>query len=459
MGTLEVRVTDAPPEGVSKILITVSNIEVNSALGETEAGWQSVVSEIVSFDLVEVSGIEELLGSSQLQPGPYNQLRLSVVEALITIQGEERTATVPSGKLRLVGAFDLVAGETTVLTLDFDAERSVVLRGRLDPLLKPVVKLLVRQGDQPLSEARPASVLEGLTPPPDPESLLKQVAASMAALESFHMEVEAVAKTGEETEDELMSFLVEGEFETDGDNRVRLIVDIKAGVFAASFDVETRTVDGITYSENPFTGEWEIGEDSDFFDSEDLPGLDFFGPDVAEELVLENMTVEIDILEGTPVYRITGTIPDEPEVEQAVVWVGIDDLLIRQMQLEGSTRDFGIPGLAPGDIEEVFLSVLFRLSGFNEPVEVEVPEGVATPEPVERPVTTSTYIEGVDVPEPAETESQFHRQEGAPIRYTTGPPPAWGGHWPIIIQCGFYGPGEQVLTKSLCTTWSTATSL
>lgn len=68
---------------------------------------------------------------------------------------------MPSGRLRLVGTFELTADETTLVTLDFDAEKSVVLRGNMAPLLKPVVKLLVRRSDEPLTAAAPAPVPGG----------------------------------------------------------------------------------------------------------------------------------------------------------------------------------------------------------------------------------------------------------------------------------------------------------
>ena len=49
--TLEIRATDAPPDDVSKILITVGSIEVHSAGPD---GWVTVVQGPVEFDLVEI---------------------------------------------------------------------------------------------------------------------------------------------------------------------------------------------------------------------------------------------------------------------------------------------------------------------------------------------------------------------------------------------------------------------
>jgi len=165
---LEIRVTDAPPDGVTKILLTVKDVEVNNATGEADSGWQTVISEPQTFDLVELIGIESILGSTVLAPGRYSQVRLKVTDAMVTVNGEDRTATVPSGKLRFAGSFELVEGETTVLTLDFDAAKSVVLRGNKDPLIKPVVKLLVRKSNEDLDEADKAPLPDGVTPTPVP---------------------------------------------------------------------------------------------------------------------------------------------------------------------------------------------------------------------------------------------------------------------------------------------------
>jgi len=166
-GTLEIRVTDQPADGVTSILVTVSNIEVNLSGDSEDAGWRTVIAQPRQFDLVKVQGVEEILGKATLAPGRYEQMRLEVTEVVLTIRGNVRMAEVPSKKLRLVGGFDLMAGATTVLTLDFDAEKSIVFRPGVGPQLKPVVKLLVRTESQSLAEARTVATLgEEVTPSP-----------------------------------------------------------------------------------------------------------------------------------------------------------------------------------------------------------------------------------------------------------------------------------------------------
>ncbi|MCH7553192.1 MAG: DUF4382 domain-containing protein [Chloroflexi bacterium] len=154
LATLEIRVTDAPSLHIESIMLTIDQVEVNVATGDTEGGWVTVVDEPTTFDLLQLTGVEEVLGSTQLEPGRYNQIRLSISAAEADDDGQIIQLTLPSGKLRFVGSFDLTAGETTIVTVDIDPARSIVTRGgNQPPLLRPVVKLLVRKGGEPLSAA------------------------------------------------------------------------------------------------------------------------------------------------------------------------------------------------------------------------------------------------------------------------------------------------------------------
>ena len=62
-------------------------------------------------------------------------------------------ARIPSDVLRVVRPFTITAGQTTIATLDFDAEQSVVQQGTGEYLLRPLVTLLVRQEGEPFEPA------------------------------------------------------------------------------------------------------------------------------------------------------------------------------------------------------------------------------------------------------------------------------------------------------------------
>ena len=117
-------------------------------------GWLTLFSvtsttpEPMTFDLVQVTGIEEVLGTQEFAVGKYTQIRMDVDKVLVTHEGEEKEATLPGDKLKVVRPFDVEEGQATVLTLDFDADKSVIITGSGRVQFKPTVKLLIRKEDR-----------------------------------------------------------------------------------------------------------------------------------------------------------------------------------------------------------------------------------------------------------------------------------------------------------------------
>ncbi|HEY86965.1 MAG TPA: DUF4382 domain-containing protein [Dehalococcoidia bacterium] len=145
MGMLEVYVTDAPDE-FEEISVTIKGLEVHKAGGP----WEPIFDGEEDFELIALglAEIQAFLTGEALEAGRYTQLRLDILgNVKIKIDGEVHYAKVPSGKIKLVGPFEVVEGKTTVITLDFDAEKSVHKIGAKDKeysyIFKPVIKLLV----------------------------------------------------------------------------------------------------------------------------------------------------------------------------------------------------------------------------------------------------------------------------------------------------------------------------
>ncbi len=155
VGILEFRVTDAPAYDISAVHVTVNNIQVHQSGTENEeAGWKTVIDESKTFELLALRGIEEVLGSTEIESGHYTQIRLDVESVSATIDGETQEADVPSDKLKLVSSFEIGDGEMTVVTLDIDAEESVIVTGSGQVKFKPAIKVLVgglnqKSGNQP----------------------------------------------------------------------------------------------------------------------------------------------------------------------------------------------------------------------------------------------------------------------------------------------------------------------
>lgn len=201
-GAIQVRVTDAPKYGVESVVVHFSQVSVHRA-GEgedeeeatptptptatatptptatptatptpsapAEGGWIDIPVEDGSFDLVELGkeGVEALLAQDDLVPaGKYTQIRVIIDEDTpvevtysdpdnLDEDGDPVLTTVdaklPSGELKFVRPFEVVDGTTTIITLDFVVEDSVVFTGAsgkdggVKVILKPVVKLSVER--------------------------------------------------------------------------------------------------------------------------------------------------------------------------------------------------------------------------------------------------------------------------------------------------------------------------
>jgi len=173
-----VYVTDAPPRHeVTSIMVTVSEVRIHKAVAEQEQERQHVQSSgdnqtqeqeqqqqqtqqaggewltinlsdnATTFDLLTIKGIEQFLGASRAEAGKYTQIRLVVDKVEVTLGDKKpQEAKLPSKELKIVHPFKVVGGETTAIILDFDADKMVTVTGAGKIMVKPVIKLSIRQG-------------------------------------------------------------------------------------------------------------------------------------------------------------------------------------------------------------------------------------------------------------------------------------------------------------------------
>ena len=153
-GTLEIRLTDAPTDlNIEKVMITITDVSVHAAGSDKTtnttnatnitAGWKTIVSTPQTFDLMQLqNNVSAALGSEELVAGKYTQIRLAVSDASVTIDGEDYALTVPSDSIKLNHPFNVIAGETTTLTLDFDALQSIRETGKGSYKLQPTIKVI-----------------------------------------------------------------------------------------------------------------------------------------------------------------------------------------------------------------------------------------------------------------------------------------------------------------------------
>ncbi|MBI2328577.1 MAG: DUF4382 domain-containing protein, partial [Chloroflexi bacterium] len=88
-GIIQIRVTDPPPADVKSAVVYLTNIEVhrvsdNDSESDNTSGWITVIGAPVSFDLMDVIGVTEILGSANITAGKFTQIRMDVTK----VEGE-----------------------------------------------------------------------------------------------------------------------------------------------------------------------------------------------------------------------------------------------------------------------------------------------------------------------------------------------------------------------------------
>ena len=163
-GKLSLSLSDATTSDYQAVYVTIAQIQVHRADAE-EGEWKTVLTPNATYNLLElINGETAALGVANLPTGKYTQMRLILSDTpdsvstnildephpyanyLISKTDEAIELKVPSGfktGIKLVHPFDVVAGRTVGLVLDFDAGRSVVKAGSSGKwLLKPTIKVI-----------------------------------------------------------------------------------------------------------------------------------------------------------------------------------------------------------------------------------------------------------------------------------------------------------------------------
>lgn len=152
---VEVKLTDAPAN-YEAVTIDIQEVrlhadedeEIDSTETDDDAeenGWITILDEPLEVNLLDLTnGNNITLGSAELEPGQYSQLRFILGDNnTITVDGEVIPLKTPSAQqsgLKLKLDTEIKAGTTYTLLVDFDAARSIVKAGNSGKyLLKPVL--------------------------------------------------------------------------------------------------------------------------------------------------------------------------------------------------------------------------------------------------------------------------------------------------------------------------------
>lgn len=147
-GVLSVKLTDAPVD-YDAVLIDLQELRINVSSDTTEEnGWQELTLDTTGqIDLLMFTdGSSILLTNEELPTGRINQMRMILgSNNEVVVGGETHDLQTPSGQqsgLKFNINADITEGDTFKMTIDFDAEKSVIAKGNGTYSLKPVITVI-----------------------------------------------------------------------------------------------------------------------------------------------------------------------------------------------------------------------------------------------------------------------------------------------------------------------------
>jgi hypothetical protein len=161
-GTLVIKLTDAPfpLDMIDAATVKIVKVEVGDVCDCDQEDYPFITvfedPDPEPFNLLDFrNGLTADLVEMQIEPGSYNLIRLYVDEAgLVVKEGDEYALKVPSGaqtgiKVFMEPALQVVGGLTSEIVLDFNLDRSFVLKGNMNTPagikgfnFKPVIKAI-----------------------------------------------------------------------------------------------------------------------------------------------------------------------------------------------------------------------------------------------------------------------------------------------------------------------------
>jgi plastocyanin len=115
--------------------------ENNSETNGEEGAWITVLNESKTYDLLQLTGVEELVSSADLGAGSYNIIRLQISNVSVVMNGQTQEAKLPSGKIDINIAFMVSANKSSIVKLDFNLNDSLHITGDGQIIMAPVIKV------------------------------------------------------------------------------------------------------------------------------------------------------------------------------------------------------------------------------------------------------------------------------------------------------------------------------
>ena len=161
-GSLHVMLKDSPFHDAAAVFVTFDAVGAHQ---DTDADFKPLTFDggatSRTCDLLRLQKDDtfDVLGIGTLTAGHYTQVRLHVSDAKLYLGDKPSTGdpcgatlvppagtpvplTIPSGEVKLNREFDVPAGGTTTLRLDFDGDHSIIQTGNGTYMMKPVIAIV-----------------------------------------------------------------------------------------------------------------------------------------------------------------------------------------------------------------------------------------------------------------------------------------------------------------------------
>jgi len=130
-------VSDSPPlYNVSALFITVDNASIRSA---STGKWYKIPLQASTFNLVQLDNISSLLSGVKLSSGTYDDMVLYISNVSAVVNGTKEGVFLPTGKLLVVGDFNISNSTTNWINVDFDLAHSIHITTDGKLIMLPVI--------------------------------------------------------------------------------------------------------------------------------------------------------------------------------------------------------------------------------------------------------------------------------------------------------------------------------
>jgi hypothetical protein len=162
-GAVTLLVTDAPTDDFKEINMTVLKAELLC-----DSGNQELFSGVKEFDLLELTDVTEIFSISEVTAGFCSKIRLKLAQVELVFKDSSKPSVLAkllgNGKLDLKPKADFYVGPYNPLyiQLDFDAEKSIHIKGKADYNFRPVVFIKIIEDEFDTKLVRQRGTVENL---------------------------------------------------------------------------------------------------------------------------------------------------------------------------------------------------------------------------------------------------------------------------------------------------------